>query len=299
MDRISIGQAVSAGFRLIGRDPVAFAAWCAAYFVVGSLPTLLAWPEVANLYKALGSGGELTSPAVLAAQQRTAIYQPISMITGLIVLVCLPAAVLRAVIFPDDRRFLYLRLSAREFWFGIVTIVLFVGWMIAAFVLLIPVMLVAGIGAALGGSGGVVGAVVMLLLMPVAFGVGAWGALRLSLGPTMSFAERTFRLMESWTLTRGHAWRLFLVSLSLFAMIVLVELVLLVGVLLVVAAVTGGIELSDPTALFGLMSRVTLPAMLAVSAVFSVVIVAIYVIGTATWADIYRQLRPPVASTFD
>jgi amino acid transporter len=42
----------------------------------------------------------------------------------------------------------------------------------------------------------------------------------------MSFAQRTFRIPEAWKMTRGHAGRIFLVMLALFALVLLAELLL-------------------------------------------------------------------------
>src|SRR5688572_6524169 len=98
MIRISVGQAVSAGFRLIMREPVAFLAWCGGYFAVSAIPLVLSWSDMASFYAALGSAPNLTDPSIVALQQRMAVYQPISMLTGLIVMVCLPAAAMRAVL---------------------------------------------------------------------------------------------------------------------------------------------------------------------------------------------------------
>lgn len=290
MNKISVGDALGAGFRLIAREPAAFAVWCLGYFLVGAIPAALMWPDVSSMYAAMGEGTDfLTDPQFLAAQRRMAVIQPLSMLTGLAVFVGIPSAATRAVLFPDDRRFFYLRVSMRELWFGLATIVVFLAWFAATFAAFIPLLLVVGVGAAVGQAGAGIAALLMLVLIPAVFGVGIWLFLRMSMAPVMSFAEREFRLPESWKLTRGHAWRLFLVGLVLTILVFALEFAAL-GLLIGAA---GGFANVGAT-----MSRVTLPIMLAFTAVASVVIVGLYVIGAAAWASAYRQLRPNLDDTF-
>src|ERR1044071_324968 len=112
MGRISVGEAIGAGFALIRREPVIFGAWCAIYFLVSAVPQAFVWPQMMQVYQSMGSDPE----AVLAAQSRMGAYQPISLIATLAVFAVMPAAIFRAALFPEDRRFLYMRLGMREFW---------------------------------------------------------------------------------------------------------------------------------------------------------------------------------------
>ena len=52
-----------------------------------------------------------------------------------------------------------------------------------------------------------------------------WLGLRLSMAAPMTFVDRQFRLFESWSLTRGSAWRLLGVAVLSLLMVFVLELV--------------------------------------------------------------------------
>lgn len=298
MGRISVGEALGAGFALIRREPVAFLVWCAIYFLISALPRAVVWPQMMEVYRSIGSNPQ----AALPAQSRLGAYQPVSLILGLALFAVMPAAIFRAVLFPEDRRFFYLRLGMREFWTFIVTLVVVVMWMIGIIALMVPVgIFTVGVAAAASGAGGAAVAVLVVLVgYFAAIGLSTWFVLRFSLAPVMSFAENTFRVPESWRLTKGHAWRMFLVGLGLFAMVVILEVALLAGAFaFLTVGGSGPVSVfRNPNQMFVLISQVTLPQMLAGSVVLAVLAVWGYVMGGAAWASIYRQLKPPIAETF-
>ncbi|MBX3483858.1 hypothetical protein [Phenylobacterium sp.] len=297
MGRIAVGEAIGAGFGLIRREPLTFLAWCALYFLVSAAPQAIVWPQMMEIYRTAGSdpAAALATPSSLGA------YQPIAILLGLALMVVAPAAIFRSVLFPDERRFFYLRLGMRELWTTVVSVVVVLAWLVGFLAFLIPILVVTFGAAAVGGAGGALFAGIVVFLGYVAAIVGSlWLLIRLSLGPVMSFAENTFRLTESWRLTKGHAWRIFLVALGLFAMVVLLEAVLFGGAFAVFASGSPNPAriFSEPGALPALMSRITVPVMLVGYAVFAVFGVWSYVMGAAAWANIYRQLKPELADTF-
>jgi hypothetical protein len=298
MQRIAVGEAIGAGFGLIRREPVTFLVWCAAYFLVSAVPQAFVWPQMMQVYQSMGSDPQ----AVLAAQSRMGAYQPISLILALAIFAVMPAAIFRAALFPDDRRFFYLRLGLREFWTLIVSIVVAIIWFLGFIVMMIPVLLLTfGAAAAAGGAGGAAIAFILVIVgYLVGIGGSIWLVLRFSLAPVMSFAENTFRVPESWRLTKGHAWRIFLVALGLSGMVILAELVLFGGAFAFLAAGRPnlGQVFTDPGAIPALMSQITVPMMLGAYAVFTVFGVWSYVMGGAAWASLYRQLKPALAETF-
>lgn len=302
MGRISVGEAIGAGFGMIRRDPVTFLVWCFGYYLISVVPQALAWPHVTEMYRSMGPDAAANSAAILAAQSNMTVYQLVGFVTTIVIFVVAPAAIFRAALFPDQRRFFYLRLGLREFWVLIVSIVVMLIWILGFFAVLIPILIVTFGAAAVGGAGGgaAVAAIVVFLGYIAGIGASIWLVLRLSLAPVMSFADNTFRVAESWRLTKGHAWRIFLVALGLFAMVVLAEVVLFGGAFAVFSAGAPNPTrvFSEPGAMFALMSRITVPMLLVGYLVFAVFGVWSYVMGGAAWANIYRQLRPELGDTF-
>src|SRR5947207_9797593 len=79
-------------------------------------------------------------------------------------------------------------------------------------------------GAAAGALAGTIG--IRLIGQFVISAVTIWLWLRLSMGPVMSFHQRQFRLFESWALTKGHVWRMFLVMLLVVLILFVIEVVM-------------------------------------------------------------------------
>jgi hypothetical protein len=298
MNQISVGVAVGAGFRLIAREPAAFAVWCVVTFVLYGLPQALISSAMMSMAGAI-SAGDASVADFQQVQAQAFRYQPISYLSALALLLVLPPAVFRAILRPEERGFQFLRIGAAEFWTLLITIVITIAWFLAMLLSFIPIIAVAAISTMAGGGSGanVAAAGFTFLLFIPAFGVSAWLVLRLSLAPVMAFADRTFRLTESWRLTKGHAWRMFVVALTLFALMVLAELVVL-GVGFGALVGSGGLQAwaADPMAA---MKQVGAPLLIAGMVVWSVLVALIYVIWMASWADIYRQLRPAFADAFD
>src|SRR5262249_34743779 len=147
-------------------------------------------------------------------------------------------AVYRAALYPEDRRFLHLRFSMREVWLGLVLMVLVVMFFIGFFVAMIPTMVVTAIAAAAGHNSGA-SALLVFAAMFGLFAVVIWLALRFSLATPMSFAEKNFRVFESWAVTAGHAGKMFGVGLALVVIVWILELILVAAGFAVVVAKVG------------------------------------------------------------
>jgi hypothetical protein len=304
VQKISGREALLAGVRLIAREPAAFAVWCVLTFAIGVVPQMLSIGASLQMLGAVASGGAMSTPEVMAAQQRVMAYQPLIYLSSLALIALVPSAIFRAILRPDDRAFLYLRLGAREFWLALIVIVMFVMYFIAILVGMIPFLIVIGIVAAAsavggdGGGGAAVGALIGALSILVLIVVILWGALRLSFAPVMAFADGTFRLFESWTLTRGHAGKMLLVAAAITFLSSIVYVVVL-GVLVMTLgldfASLGATLSSDPQAL---LNQIGVPWLALAIVAASVLTAAYYVVWGAAWAEMYRQLRPGVAETF-
>lgn len=296
--KIAVGEAIGAGFRLIGREPMAFAVWCAAYFLLSALSLVLNWGDTAAYYDALAASAGGSAASLPAAPFGPA--QWLAMLVSLVLVLTIYTAIMRAVLRPDDRRFFYLRLGMRELWVALsavlATLLWFAGYL--AFVLVIGIG-VGGVAAAAGEAGAIVSVILMLILVPLALWAYVWASLRLSMATVMSFAENRLRVLASWRFTKGHGLAMFLVGLAL-TVASLVVFGLLAGVMM------GGLAAASPDrsnaflAMLSQFSQMSVGARLAYSAVISVLYVGFLVAFMAPWAEMYRQLRPTsVAATFD
>lgn len=300
MAGVSGRAALGAGFELIRREPAAFAAWCATYFVLGALPSLwLIW-QLGPVYGEMFSGDfDPASPEFAQLTASANLAQLVSWIFSVFVQTLLAGAVFRAVLQPHDRRHFYLRLSGQEGWLALSVVVLIVLLIIGAFVAMIPLIIV-GVILTLIAGGEAAGGLIAFLVAMAALGAALWVWLRLSMGPVMSFAERNFRLFESWSLTKGHAWKLFLVGFALVVLIVLVQIVvigLLAGVAnaLVPLTTLRDAFAQNPADALRRLAPVAVVGYLALTVLGT----AMYVLYAAAWADIYRQLTGGEASVFE
>lgn len=297
--KIAVGEAMIAGFRLIGREPLAFAAWCIAYFAFSALSLILNWGDTSAYYDALAASADAETAAALPAGAFGP-AQWLSMAVSLVLILAIYTAVMRAVLHPDDRRFFYLRLGRRELWVALsavlATLLWFVGYLVTA---LIVGLGVGAVGVAAGQNANLVAGILVILLVPVALWAYLWVSLRLSMATVMSFAENRLRVLASWRFTKGHALALFLVGLAL-TIAALVVFGLLFGVLAGGLAATSPGQPTGMLAMLGEVSRMSVAVRLVFAAVISVVYVGFLVTFLAPWAEAYRQLRPAsVAATFD
>lgn len=297
MARISGSKALAAGFGLIVREPAAVLVWCVVSFALTIAPQILTLgPTLAMFGTLAASGGEATSADVLAAQAEVNRYQGIVLLCSLAALTLLPAAVFRAVLFPAERGLMYLKLGAREFWMALIMIVLFVMYFIAILVGMIPIGIVIGVGSVAGG-GGSAGVVLLGMVMVFAFiAVLLWGLLRFSMAPIMAFADKTFRLTESWRLTRGHAGKMFLVAAALAVILLVVEMCLF-GVFFGWAA--SMVTMQELTAApQAALAKLGAPFLAAAGIVFSLLTGAFYAVWYGAWAEMYRQLAEKPEDVF-
>ncbi|HEY8574055.1 hypothetical protein [Phenylobacterium sp.] len=288
MAGISGSQAFGSGFRLLGREPLAVLAWTLAYFILGVMPQLGMYaavlPDLLQIMGGAKDGSDPTMADMMALNAKMPMLQLVSMLASLVSSSVLLGAVYRAVLEPENRRFLYLRLGVQELWIGLSLVVIYVLMVLALLVAAIPVAIVAFIARSAGGG---MALVLVGLLVLALFG---WLAIRLSLATPMAFTRRTFVVFESWGRTQGHALKIFLVYLALFALIAAVELALALSVrgVLKSAVASGAMEgfFADPMAALA----DAWPMVAAIVAAGSALGVIIMVLLAAPLADIHRQL---------
>ena len=225
--------------------------------------------------------------------------QPIIWLFTIVTHTLLVGAIYRAVLQPQDSRFGYLRLSRQELWLGLTILVFYILMILMVVAAVIPLAVVAAVaGGDNGGAGGATTLVIMLLAVVACVAV-VWVMLRLSLAVPMSFAQSRFLPVESWSLTRGHAFKMFLVALALVVIVWLLELVL-VGSFwgaIIGQALGGGswqALLDMPPAE---IARRVGPLIAGLAIVGSVLGMAVYAIIVAPWASIYAQLTAAPEAT--
>ena len=302
MAQIDIGKTAFAGFGLVRHKPLAVVGWGLFLFVVGFLPALAMMGPMAGAFGDLihmaESNQEPDPERMMAMMMPMQAMQPILWLTGLITRVMLTAAIFRAVLDPKDSGWAYLRIGMGEVMVAIVAIVLGIvvglGFCVAAALVFAVSAAVwqASHPAAIGT--GVIGGLALVLAM-------IWVLLRLSLAVPMSFAEKNFRLFESWSVTKGNSLRLFLVALINVVILMIVEGILAVVVIAVILPVVGishqagGLSEEAIKAFFSQPVQAWLPKVapwiVGVGVLGSIVGAALVAIVTAPWAEAYRQLR--------
>lgn len=279
------GKAVASGFRLIRREPLAVVAWAGVYLVLGLLPQVGLWPKMAAMMQA---AGEEADPRLLAELNASmAAYQPVIWVCSILAYTLLYGAIFRAILQPDDRRYVYLRLGKAELWMLLSSAALVILAVIAIIVVAIPV----GILGSMGGQGAGATGLTFLLGFAV-FLLFFWLAMRFALTGPMAFAERRFVLFDSWRLTKGHGLKMMGVAFALFCIVMAVELVVGVAAFFAFYPTISGGEaalarmLGDPATLLTRWA----PWILAACLVGSLVVAAFYAVLAAPFASIYRDL---------
>ena len=300
MPSISAGAAIGAGFRAIGRNPLALLYWAGVYLILHTLPALLLagslMGNVGDFYRGAArhawEGGHPDVSAMMGLTGTMMVWRPVLFLGSLVSQTLILGAVYRAVMTPEDKRWGYLRLGRQELWLGLTLLVLAVILFILAIMLAVP-LAAGGVITALEATRNVAGAGItgiVVGLAAIAFVVGLfWVMIRLSLGPVMSWTSGDFKLFDSWHLTRGHEWSIFLVCVGLVVILWLCELIL-GGIGAAVFLGAGGLaSLRDITSPMELWDRVgpMLPVIAIFVAIFGTFGLAIF---TAPFAEIYREL---------
>lgn len=319
MATFSVTEAVGSGFGLIGRKPLAVIAWGLVMTVLLALPVLglfglLGGQFLEVIETARHSGGtpdDAQIAKLMALQSSMMGFNLLNWLWGTFVRAIICAAIFRAVLNPGDSRWAYLRLGARELWltllFLVEAVLAFIVSIIA--VLGLGVLITVGIVATGGvGSGpnGVHVAVMILALLLLLLAMG-WIALRLSMAGPMTFAEREFRLFESWTMTRAQDGRLIGVGLLLLLILIAMQILAVVAALIAIGGAAGASGmLTDTQRLEAFFQRppeelvATLWPWLLVGVAISTVLTSVMMtILCAPWAMIYRALATPVPTSRD
>jgi hypothetical protein len=230
------------------------------------------------------------------------LFQPtgllgLSMLGQLLGSAVLTAAIYRAVLEPEKKSFASLRLGAQELWLALLNIVACIVLVLAGFVITIAAGVLSVVAAIATQAMSEPAHTLIGILLGAAIFIGAVAAfllicVRLSMAGPLTFAERQFRLFESWTLTKGHGWKLF----GLALLLVLVCLGLEIAVAVIGAAV--GFSLRGAVGFNPMKVREMLfsglwppsPWLVATLVVKAIVATAFLTIFVAPWATAFREL---------
>ncbi len=238
----SATDAAFEGFRVVRRHPLALVFWALFYIVVigaalavvgGSVIGLMATIE--RLEQAGGTPSpEDIMPLVAAYLAIFAVIVPLSLIASAV----LYAAVARSVLRPNESGFGYMRLGMDEVRVLVVSLVLFVVFMLAGVVLFGIIGAVSGMAVA---AEAPALWIVVALLVCAAVAVLIWLAVRLSLAIPITMAERRMAIFDSFAFTKGRFWPLLGMTLLAGVMTIVVGLL---GSLVAmpIQLATGGME---------------------------------------------------------
>jgi len=304
MAGFSYVQALGAGFHVLRRKPWAVLAWAGAYLILAVLPLTLIMsqvlPDVVATYReaahAVTQGGTPDPARALALRSKVSGLKPLVWLIQLLAYTILLGAAFRAVLEPQASRWAYLRVGRRELWLGLSLVVFLLVFLILMFTLLAILGVAVAVGIASAHSGHTPGpaALPLLKLIQVVCGLAIlWVMLRLSIALPMSFAENRFVFYEAWGLTRRQGVKLFLLGLTLFAILVLCNVAATMALRFLVienlarAASWREILHGTPTE----VARRLTPIMAGLAAIGTVLGMAVFAILASPLAEIYRQLR--------
>lgn len=220
MAAIAVAGAVAEGFGLIRRRPGAVLIWGAVRTLYAVCSFGLISPLFIAQFQALSrrASGGVTTPPDLSSMMALHSANLLLSIVGAFVGAVLSCAVFRAVLKPEEGRFAYLRLGAAEVFLFLLSFGVAILFIVAVFVIVIPLTMFVVIAAVVHAAGvavmiAVAGGLCLLALL-------IFVLIRLSMAGSMMVEDGQFHLTDAWALTRGHVSELLLVGISLFVILI-------------------------------------------------------------------------------
>ena len=303
MAELSIGDTVGAGFGLIRRRPATVLLWGLVQTLVLAVTVVVLEPSYADMLRqvAQSAGGARPPTPDLAGMMRLQGLVWLLNIVNALVLTVLYCGVFRSLIQPSEGRFGYLRLGKTELFLFLLLAGLYIAFGIALVVAMIPAGIVVGVLAAMHAVAAAV--IAGLVLGAAALWAIVYVSLRLSMiGPT-TVDGGELRLREAWAMTKGKTWRLFLMMLCVFLILLAAEVVLFLIAMLVFAGAVGGmaggaqpllVMMQQPAALVSRLAPLLVIGGLAAIPLYG----AFLAIIAAPWAKAYLDLRLDPSEAF-
>lgn len=286
------------GFRLVRREPKVLLAWTLLYLLVTLGQVVAMVMNRAEIAEGMRTVEELSGRSnptpedfalMIDAYGQMSAYSfwilPVSLVVGSV----LSAGVARGVLFPEERRFGYLRLGMDEIRVFLVTLAIAILTALALGVALTVVSVLASIAIAvtpfmwLGVLLGVFASIALL----------AWLAVKWSLAVPITVSEKKIAVFDSFRATKGYFWPLLGMAIIAFAMAMVIWF--LSSILVMPLSLLSGMS---PMGLGGssaeAIEQMTLanPGLLLVALanaiVYSLVVGVMYAPFAAAWRDIKR-----------
>jgi hypothetical protein len=313
MSGFSIGETLVSGFGLVVRRPLAVLLWGFVFTAITILPLALVFGPLLSGLPALvraaqqgGQAADVSDAVAMRVAGGVLLAVPLLLIAVLVAHAVISSAVYRSVLEPAGRGVASLGFGGQELWLILLAAARWVVFGALGGVVMLGAALVCALGLLVSAWlpqpwAGVVRAPFFVAAAFGAVATGVWVWLRLSLAGPMTFAERQFRLFESWTLTRGHVKALLGLGGLLLVIRQGLPILLLLPVygcvLLLAASCVGFVDFGRVgSAPFGgqadvgaLLAAVT-PAALLAMLIVMVAIGAIQAVFLAPWAVAYREL---------
>jgi hypothetical protein len=288
------------GIRFVRERPRTVAIWAGAQLIIslvlGAIVVAMLGPSLVQL-QGLGRQQPTDPTQAMAVFSHLlpayAVLLPVTLVINAVVY----AAMARAVMRPADEGVGYLRLGADEvrqillmlLWFVVAIAGEIVGGLVLAIPTVILVMIAQGARP-----------LIIALCLLVALAAVIYVIVRLSLASAMTFDRKRVDLFGSWTLTKGHVWKM----MGVYALVLGLALVILILVGIIsaaVAAVLGGI--GGMAAIFtsnvGSMAEFLAPARLAMTVIGAIVTPLFWALFLMPPAQIYRHLSGASDPAFD
>jgi hypothetical protein len=278
------------GFRVLGRNPVAFVVWTlfilAFWIILGAGFWLVAGHEAIAVVTAMANSpravaAELLSklPAILAAE---AVFLAVGALSYAVLL----NAIARAVLKPDDDARWYLRFGREELLSAGVYLILYLG-----------VVALIGTGAALvwgawAATGNIAAPILAgLLAMLLIAGLVIWGAVRLCLVLPQVVGIGRIDFQRAWRLTRGRFGPLIGMALLNLLVVYVLQMVVQVAVGPLMQGLVLGLQPGAGASLPAVVAA-HWPALAAAGVLLLVSGIVQLVVQYAPFAAAYRELSP-------
>ncbi|WP_419317841.1 hypothetical protein ACN2C7_15035 [Caulobacter sp. ErkDOM-E] len=243
MTLLSPVDAALEGLRIMRRHPVVVLAWAGFSLVTLPLLGLLVKMVLGEQDRAdLALRSSSADPReILDIVSRLGGVMVLLIMLALVLGAILSAAIMRAVLHPEQRRWAYLRVGREDLRLLVVSLI---HWAATLMVMVIPGGVVA-LGTALLGGTPVAGWFGFLGALTV-IGLSTWVAVRLSLLAPHAFMVGHIDPRAAWLLTHGQFWRLLAMLVIVIVLCVIVSILGATVSSIVGAVLAGGLE--DPIA---------------------------------------------------
>ncbi|MCA6228089.1 MAG: hypothetical protein IM653_10205 [Phenylobacterium sp.] len=286
MTVFSATDAAFEGFRLTWEKPRTLLIWTGFFLAVNLLmPLVLFGLGLNTQMAALEEASRNPSPDPDVAIESMVALAPLYAIllpVGLVVQAMIAAAVFRLVLDPEDSRVHPVQFGAEEARLIVLALAYTLLFLVAVVAATLVGGMIAGIAAAVG-AGRFTGILVSFSLMAGLVYV----AVRMSLGPVITFSEGRLAIFDSWAMTRNLVWPI----LGAYVLAVIAVVIFYLLSLLLAAALTTLLSGGD----LGALGRVMSPDMTSLQAFFSPGQVLMILFGSLTSAVFNAVMSAPAA----